>query len=161
MRVSRPRPSGAPLVAPRAALLATLLAAGCTDRSTPAAPDRADGAPALVPAPPLLGLVGADHTYREGFDFLFDPSGAPLTAGWPVHPPTPWKPTDFDVAIHFRDPGTWYRPVPFRAMHGTGCGSFQTATPPYSVVPGDMGSHQVGTYDDLNFRCRNHMMTAL
>jgi hypothetical protein len=158
MRVSRLL-SAAPLLA---ASLAASLAVGCSDPSVPSAPE-SPGAPAvtLAPARPSFGLVGADRTYRDGFNFLFDATGAPLAGGWPDHPPTPWRPTDFDVAIHSRDAATWYTPQPFRGMHGTNCAPYQNGEPANDVRPGDTGSHAVTTYDDMNYRCRNHMMTAL
>jgi hypothetical protein len=123
-----------------------------------AVPERAS---ALAPARPSFGLVGADRAYHDGFNFLFDTSGAPLAANWPLHPPTPWKPTDFDVAIHSRDQATWYTPEPFRAAHGTGCQPLQNPEPVNDVRTGDTGSHAVASYDDMNYRCRNHMMTAI
>jgi hypothetical protein len=46
-------------------------------------------------------------------------------------------------------------------MHGTDCQPFQTAEPVNAIRPENLGSHAVSTYDDLNFRCRNHMMTAI
>lgn len=136
--------------------------AGCADAPALTAPGVAEGpgdAELRPSAGPSFGVVGTDGRYWEGFDFLSSggaPFGTPGGPPWPDHPPTPWKPADFDVAIHSRDPDTWYAPERFRAMHGPNCAPHQDATP-FT----DAGSHEVTTYDDLNFRCRNHMMTAI
>lgn len=163
-------PSRAPIAA-RAALravtaLAALLAAACADRLTATPSDTPDVAPArsaLTPQGPSFGVVAADGSYWDGFDFLFSTPGFGTPGGpaWPNHLPTAWKPTDFDVAMHSREPSTWYTPEPFRGMHGTNCAPFQNPEPVNDVRPGDTGSHDVTTYDDMNYRCRNHMMTAL
>jgi len=78
--------------------------------------------------------------------------------------PTPARPS-FDVAFHTRDRAYWLRPEPFRGIHGTGCQPFQEVetlgSGANAIRPGDAGSHAVATYDDMNYRCRNHMMTAI
>jgi hypothetical protein len=139
------------------------LALACADPAAPANSTPESGS-TLVHDPPWHERVDASATYSEGFDFLFSTAGAFGTPGgppWPAHQPTPWKPTDFDVAIHSRDESTWYQPETFRAMHGTDCSPYQTPEPANAVRHGDLGTHDAVTYDDLNYRCRNHMMTAI
>lgn len=84
---------------------------------------------------------------------------------WALVAPAAWKPTNFDVAFHLKDRAFWLTPEPFRGMHGTSCQPFQTpenfTAVPNAIQAGDAGSHSVATYDDMNYRCRNHMMTAL
>src|SRR5687767_2340085 len=147
----------------RLAILAlALLGGACSDPTVaPTTPSNALAETALTPRLPALGLVSGG-VYRENLNFLSSPNG-PFgpTNPWPAHTPAPWRPTDFDVAIHSRDQSTWYAPETFRANHGIGCQPFQTDEPTNVVKPGDDGTHEVHTYDDLNYRCRNHMMTAL
>ena len=143
------------------ALAAPLLAAACADSRLPT---EARPTVAAAEASPLFGVVDGAGNYWDGFNFLVSSSGPFGTPGgppWPDHAPAPWRPTDFDVAIHSRDPNTWYAPEPFRAMHGTNCAPYQNPEPVNDVRPGDMGTHAVSTYEDMNYRCRNHMMTAL
>lgn len=156
MRVPGPLRTSARLAA---AVLLPLLAGACADSTSPTEPH-----PLVAAAEsPLFGVVASDGTYWDSFNFLTSTSGpfGTPTNPWPDHPPTPWHPTDFDVQIHSRDPNTWYAPEPFRAMHGTNCAPYQNAEPANDVRPGDTGSHAVSTYEELNYRCRNHMMTAI
>jgi hypothetical protein len=125
-------------------------------RTTPPAGD----APAVV-AQALLDFTAATNTYWSGFNFLFDANGVPLSGNWPLHPPTAFRPSDFDVVKHSRDAWTWFDPQPFRGMHGIGCEPYQNAEPGNDVRAGDTGSHAIGTWADANYRCRNHMMTSL
>lgn len=118
--------------------------------------------------PTALATLGVSVTASDLFTGL--PSNVTAQA-WQPLAPTAWQPTDFDVAIHSRD--QWYAPAaPFAAMHGTECapfqlGEFQPMRDPSALrqatsvsgTPG--GAHMVATYDDMNYRCRNHMMTAL
>jgi len=153
MRVLRPLCRGA-------VTLVALLAAACADRLDPTVPD----ATRLAAGPPSRAVVASDGSYWESFNFLFSTLGGfgvPGGEPWPDHAPGPWKPTDFDVVIHSRDASTWYQPEAFRGMHGTNCAPFQNPEPVNDVRPGDTGSHAVATYDDMNYRCRNHMMTAI
>jgi hypothetical protein len=156
------RPHSARLGArPAAPALLALLAACAGDPAGPTPRDRAADAAnevdlsLLRPSErPSFGVV-ADGRYWDGFNFLTN------VPPWPAHPPTHWSPSDFDVAIHSRDQATWYTPEPFRAMHGADCTPYQTDEPANEVRHGDAGSHPAVTYEDLNFRCRNHMMTAI
>ena len=146
-----------------AATAACVVAAAACQDVAPTAPSAAGAAAQAAPSGPKFA-VAVNGSYWERFTIpgvqqLFDSAGASI--GWTPHTPTAWRPTDFDVAIHSRDRGTWYTPEGFRAMHGTGCQPFQNPEPANDVRPDDMGSHAVSTYDDLNYRCRNHMMTAL
>lgn len=147
----------------RSALVAAVaaLVAACADRSSPTSP--VAGADVVPPSErPSLAMV-ANGSFRETFNF---PEAQVLNPGtgrpdWALVAPAPWRPTDFDVTVHSRDPETWYRPERFRAMHGTRCQPFQTPEPANAVQAGDLGSHEVHAYEDLNYRCRNHMMTAI
>jgi hypothetical protein len=144
-----------------AALAAAALAA-CADPATaPDARRAADAVDAAPAATALLDFTAATSTYWSGFNFLFDASGQPLGGAWPDHPPTPWRPTDFDVAKHSRDAWTWFEPQPFRGMHGTMCQPYQNAEPGNEVRADNAGSHAIATWSDANYRCRNHMMTSL
>ena len=105
-------------------------------------------------------LPGAyDLSTTLSYDAFGNPLDSLRAQTWALIPPTPWHPTDFDVAIHSRDQSTWYTPEGFMAMHGTNCVPFQKADP-LTDVRSD-GSHAVASYDDMNYRCRNHMMTAI
>jgi hypothetical protein len=147
------------------ALAALALAAAACSDADPTAPGAGGPTARAVPAGAAFGVVNSAGLYSEQFTLspdpqLFDPTGT-RTVGWLGHVPTPWRPTDFDVVNHSRDRDTWYSPAPFRAMHGTGCQPFQEADTANTLRAGDLGSHHVDAYDDLNYRCRNHMMTAL
>lgn len=145
----------APAIA-TATLAAAALAAACADSPVaPAARSAATGRPAYA----LLANGG----YWESFNFagaqVLDSAGNFVS--WANVAPAAWRPADFDVAIHSRDQSTWYNPEGFRAMHGTMCQPYQAPEPADTVRAGDGGSHAVATYDEMNYRCRNHMMTAL
>ena len=62
--------------------------------------------------------------------------------------PLPFQPTDWDLAIHSRDPGTWQKLEPMQAQHGADCGP-----PP--------ATHPTSSYEDAVFLCKNHLMTAI
>src|SRR5712692_1146936 len=62
--------------------------------------------------------------------------------------PQPWRPLDWDVTIHSRDPSTWHALEPMPAMHGHDC-----APPP--------ATHAVAIYAEAVFLCNGHLMTAL
>jgi hypothetical protein len=62
--------------------------------------------------------------------------------------PQPWHPANWDVTIHSRDLTTWDNLEPMHAMHGSDC-----AAPP--------ASHEIHSYDDAVFLCRDHLMTAI
>jgi hypothetical protein len=146
------------------AALAALTA--CADDPTAPAVDRAAG---LAPRGPSLAVV-AGGAYNEIFDFseakwtgTIAPSatncGPDSGTPWACVPPKPWSPSDFDVAMHFRDRSAWDTPESFRAMHGVLCQPYSNA--PDIGASNDDVSHLASTYRDMNYRCRNHMMTAL
>jgi hypothetical protein len=68
-------------------------------------------------------------------------------AGQPDRPKS-WRPADWEVTVHSRDPHTWLSPRPMDAMHGDTC------TPPRAM-------HTVISYDDAVFICNDHLMTAI
>jgi hypothetical protein len=184
-----PRPFRHPLRPPAAAALALVTLAACADPVV--APRVVDAPSAALPAPvrpaldfgpaPVAGLTesfnyaGAiassttvDLVSWDGTPVINVSSGTPATGTvptWALLPPAQWKPTNFDVAFHTKDRAYWLRPEPFRGMHGTGCQPFQEVetlgSGANAIRPGDAGSHAVATYDDMNYRCRNHMMTAI
>ncbi len=140
------------------ACLSLAATAACTDPLSPAEGGMAPGG--LQPSLSVFAGGG----YGESFNFpearvSTNPGASDCGDGWSCIAPGQWKPTDFDVTIHSRDPETWLAPGSFRAMHGTMCQPYQAAD--NAVRAGDGGSHAVHTYEDMNFRCRNHMMTAL
>jgi hypothetical protein len=62
--------------------------------------------------------------------------------------PLPWKPANWDIAIHSRGYGTVDELDPIEAHHGGDCGA-----PP--------ATHTVTSYEGSVFSCRNHLMTAI
>jgi iron(III) transport system substrate-binding protein len=142
-----------------AAPLAAAFLAACADSAAPTAPAPPPGptTPDRAAPPAAVSNLLSGGGYFQGFNF---PEARDANGGWALIPPRNWRPTDFDVAIHSRDRGTWYAPDPFRAMHGTMCQPYQDPEPTNRVRRDDAGSHPVETYDELNYRCRNHMMTA-
>jgi hypothetical protein len=148
------------------ALVAALAGEACSDPMSGPAPG------GLRPERPSLGVVSGAGVFTEGLDFgaidsvvqVFGataPNGVPITKKvyWALTAPRPWKPTDFDVAIHQRDRSAWDTPETFRAMHGALCEPYNDA--PDVSQSTDAHTHAARTYDDLNYRCRNHMMTAI
>jgi len=81
------------------------------------------------------GRSGEPVPYIETFD------------GRPARP-EPWRPLDWDVTTHSRDPNTWRTPRPMEAMHGDIC------TPPPAA-------HTARSYEDAVFLCNDHLMTAI
>ncbi len=148
-------------LAPSFALL--LVVAACAgDPTAPAA-----GAPTPRGGGPACGVVaagafGENFNFPEATDFSGVGAGAagcgPAT-GWACVAPIPWRPNDFDVALHMRDRSAWDAPETFRAMHGTFCQPYDNLAD--VSRPNDDISHEARTFADLNYRCRNHMMTAL
>jgi hypothetical protein len=62
--------------------------------------------------------------------------------------PLPFDEAGWDVQIHSRDRDTWLDPQPMAAHHTASCGA-----PP--------GTHPISRYDQMVFRCRDHLMTAI
>src|SRR5688572_20327246 len=84
----------------------------------------------LPGAPPRsTPSVAQSQTFQEAF------------AGLPAAPAT-WRPSNWDVQRHSRDPATWEAPEAMAAQHGPGCDQ-----------PGHDGhvTHPVSTYDGLVF----------
>ena len=147
---------------PLVALAVALVTGACSDPTSAPAPSTSRPAER-----PLFGVVSGG-AFGEGFNFpeakdttTFSGSalGCGPGTGWACVAPKIWKPSDFDVAIHFRDRTAWDTPESFRAMHGTFCQPYDN-DPDVSRPIEDI-SHHAATFDDLNYRCRNHMMTAL
>lgn len=62
--------------------------------------------------------------------------------------PTPWSSPEWDIAVHSRDPSTWYQIEAMDAHHGSSCDA-------------PMATHRITAYEDTVFQCHDHMMTAL
>ena len=89
----------------------------------------------LAPGGQLETVLAAFNTFTSNF------------AGTPAAP-QPFKPGDWDVTVHSRDPETWNAIEATQAQHGSDC-----AAPP--------ATHTVTNYDDVVFICNNHLMTAM
>jgi hypothetical protein len=85
-------------------------------------------------AGPLGGGLPAG-AYVQTFD------GAPSS-------PQPWRPANWDIAIHSRDVDTWDSLEPMQAMHDNTCAAPST-------------TRTISHYEDAVFQCRNHLMTAI
>ncbi len=68
-------------------------------------------------------------------------TGSPAT-------PLPFNEAGWDVQVHSRDADTWDAPEPLLAHHGMDCGPHP-------------GSHAITRWDQVVFRCRDHLMTTL
>ena len=88
---------------------------------------------ALVPG--AAPLSAASGSFLETFD------GSPGA-------PTPWRPATWDVTVHSRDVGTFATLESMHAGHGSDC-----SAPP--------AEHNISSYDDAVFVCRDHVMTAI
>jgi hypothetical protein len=66
----------------------------------------------------------------------------------PTPSPVPFNEAGWDVQIHSRDRETWLTPQRVDAHHGMDCGPHP-------------GVHAVTRYEDMVFRCRDHLMTAI
>jgi hypothetical protein len=101
-----------------------------------------------VPAPILVVVVlamtlcsvdypraAAAQAFLESFD------GAPAI-------PTPWHPSNWDVTVHSRDVPTFSSLQTMHAGHGTDCS-------------GPPATHDISSYEDAVFLCRDHLMTAI
>lgn len=79
--------------------------------------------------------VAAKGEFLETFD------GLPGT-------PEPWKPENWDITVHSRSRDRLYSLTPMNAGHGSNC-----EPPPLT--------HQISSYEDAVYLCRNHLMTAI
>ena len=86
-------------------------------------------------------LHSADQGEFDGETFLATFDGEPSQ-------PEPFRPIDWDVTVHSRDPETWQALNPIAADHGPDC-----SAPP--------DTHIVTDYEDAAYLCRNHMMTSI
>ena len=68
-------------------------------------------------------------------------------AGTPTSP-LPFNKVGWDVQVHSRDVSTWDAPEPLVAHHGMDCG-------PHPAT------HAITSWDQVVFRCRDHLMTTL
>ena len=97
------------------------------------------------PAPPT-------DTSRPPVSPPLPPSLTPGTAYWSMtgSPPTPvpFNEAGWDVQLYSRDRDTWYTPEAMDAHHGQDCAGFP-------------GIHRVTRYDQMVYRCRDHIMTAI
>lgn len=99
-------------------------------------------APILAALVMVMSLSFADSPRAAAAETFLEPfTGAP--AG-----PTPWHPSNWDVTVHSRDVSTFSMLETMRAGHGTDC-----MPPP--------ASHDISSYEDAVFLCRDHLMTAI
>jgi hypothetical protein len=90
----------------------------------------------------LMSICSADSQRAAAAQSFFESfTGAPAI-------PTPWHPANWDVTVHSRDVPTFTSLQLTHAGHGTDC-----SAPP--------ASHDISSYDDAVFLCRDHMMTAI
>ena len=147
---------------PALAVLVAVAGVACSD------PTSAPAGTALGPATrPSFGFV-SNGVYYDSLNFpeakdfvgfgVANTNCGPAT-GWACVAPIPFRPDTFDVAIHVRDRARWDTPETFRAMHGTLCQPYDNGVLVSRVD--SVISHDAQTYDDMNYRCRNHMMTAI
>lgn len=87
-----------------------------------------------------LALADSPKSAASG-SFLETFDGAPAV-------PTPWHPANWDVTVHSRDVDTFTTLESMHAGHGTDC-----SAPP--------ATHDISSYDDAVFLCRDHVMTAI
>ncbi len=66
----------------------------------------------------------------------------------PTTSPVPFNEPGWDVQIHSRDRDTWLTPQPVEAHHAADCGPHP-------------GTHPVTRYEQMVFRCRDHLMTSI
>ncbi|HVD30343.1 MAG TPA: hypothetical protein VNE19_01350, partial [Methylomirabilota bacterium] len=86
-------------------------------------------------------LLADDQKSAASGTFLDTFDGAPPA-------PTPWHPANWDVTVHSRDVDTFTTLESMHAGHGTDC-----SAPP--------ATHDISSYDDAVFLCRDHVMTAI
>ncbi|MDZ7632619.1 MAG: hypothetical protein U5K74_15050 [Gemmatimonadaceae bacterium] len=85
----------------------------------------------MPPAPPVL------PPGERYWPFTVDPSS-----------PIPFDEAGWDVQVYSRDRHTWLNPEPMDAHHGMDCAGYP-------------GQHRITRYDQMVFRCRNHIMTSI
>ncbi len=86
-------------------------------------------------------LLGPELTAPRPGPGSWSFTGAPAS-------PLPFDEPGWDVQVHSRDRDTWRDPQPMDAHHGADCGP-----PP--------NTHRITRYDQMVFRCRDHVMTAI
>jgi hypothetical protein len=91
--------------------------------------------------PVVTSLPLVEQHPRQHFLYTFDGSLASAQ---------PWHPSDWDIAVHARDgiDHGWKALPPMMADHGADC-----SAPP--------ATHQITTYEDAVFLCKDHVMTAI
>ncbi|MDJ0752568.1 MAG: PT domain-containing protein [Ardenticatenaceae bacterium] len=95
--------------------------------------------PTPTPEPPP---PAGPNTFVETFD------------GNPANP-EPWNQVGWDVSVHLRDQDRLWEQFPAVADHGPNC----EAPPDGGEQPNGSNTHIVTSYDDMIYRCRNHIMT--
>lgn len=95
----------------------------------------------VVTAAPLTDSAAETEIAAVPGVFLATFDGAPPA-------PAPFDDPGWDVTVHSRSVDTFEVLEPVQAAHGPDC-----SAPP--------DSHEITAYDDMVYRCRDHMMTAL
>jgi hypothetical protein len=102
------------------------------DTTKPPAPPTDTTRPPVSPPPPPNLTPGTSYWAM---------TGSPPS-------PVPFDEPGWDVQVYSRDRQTWYEPEPMDAHHGDNCAGFP-------------GVHRVSRYDQMVFRCRDHIMTSI
>ncbi len=110
----------------------------------------------LALAAVALAACGAEGDPRDLGPDLTAPSDSsrpPATTGTftfdgSPSAPLPFNEAGWDVQLTSRDRDTWRAPQPLDAHHGMDCGAFPA-------------THRVTAWEELVYRCRNHIMTSL
>lgn len=100
--------------------------------------------PAPVPpvvVPPVVVPPVVPPPPLPGGDAYFGFTGSPPT-------PIPFNEDGWDVQVYSRNADTWYFPEAMDAHHGADCAGYPNV-------------HRVARYEDMVFRCRDHIMTAI
>lgn len=118
------------------------LGQGLTEPRTPSVDTTRPPTPPTTPTdttrPPVPPPVPPSLTPGTGYWAL---TGSPPT-------PVPFDEAGWDVQLYSRDRHTWYEPEPMDAHHGMDCAGYP-------------GVHRVTRYDQMVYRCRDHIMTSI
>ncbi|MGD9794175.1 MAG: hypothetical protein AB7V43_11900 [Acidimicrobiia bacterium] len=120
---------------------ATIVEAQIARSSNAAVADDAVSASTVASSPADDSGASGDTVPQDPTTFVESFSGAPAS-------PTAWDGDAWDVVVHSRGTSTRDALEPMAAMHGHDC-----AGPP--------ATHEISSYDDAVFQCRDHVMTSI